>query len=76
MTIHDRKIRVELSDRGGVVLHFDGFTIWNTIGGKWGVTYSDNSFLPPCESIIEAFWAAMKWPAEVTPDKFVIEKSA
>jgi hypothetical protein len=69
MTVHDKKIRVSLSDRGGVVFHFDGFEVTNTVSGKWCCS-SNNHDHKYFDTILGAFWHGMKWPETVQAEQF------
>jgi len=76
MVFYDRATRVVMNDHGGLTLHFDGFQISNTIGGEWCMSRPEgNRWVEQTyhKSIMEAFWAGMKWPENVPPDQFIIE---
>ena len=74
MTYFDATIRLQLNDHGGVIICFDGFKVWNTIGGKWKLCWPDNRKDDrEFDMIGDAFWAGMGWPEQVAPEKFIIE---
>jgi hypothetical protein len=58
-----------MNDHGGVVFHFDGFIVFNTLGGEWTVQ-KEGRPLSRHKDITQAFWKGMDWPEKVEPEQF------
>lgn len=53
--------KISINTHGGVVLHFEGFCIWNTISKQWGVTFENGDMLNKFfDFILDAYQASIK----------------